>query len=142
MRNSFCADQVRDPLLLVARILMMLLFIVFGWQKLIGYGGTVAYFTQTGVPLPLLAAPVAVLMELGVGIAIALGLLTRPLAVLLGLYTIATAVIGHQFWEMSGSERVEAEINFLKNVSIMSGLFVLYLTGAGRFSLDRRLNLA
>jgi putative oxidoreductase len=42
---------------------------------------------------------------------------------------------------MSGAERVEAEINFLKNVSIMAGLFVLYLTGAGRFSLDEKLNL-
>jgi putative oxidoreductase len=80
-------------------------------------------------------------MELAVGIAIVLGLLTRPLAVLLGLYTLATALLGHPFWTMSGVEQVGAEINFFKNVSIMSGLFVLYLTGAGRFSLDEKLNL-
>ena len=119
----------------------MLLFVVFGWQKLTGYSGTIAYFAQSGVPLPSLAAPIAVIMELGVGIAIVLGLFTRPLAMLLGLYTLATAVLGHHFWTMSGAEQVEAEINFFKNVSIMAGLFVLYLTGAGRFSLDEKLNL-
>ncbi len=142
MRNTFGADQIKDPLLLISRLLMMILFVVFGWQKLIGYSGTVAYFAQTGVPLPSLAAPIAVIMELGVGMAIVLGLFTRPLAVLLGLYTLATAVIGHPFWTMSGAEQVGAEINFYKNVSIMAGLFVLYLTGAGRFSLDAKLNLA
>ena len=141
MRNAFGAEQVKDPLLLVSRILMMVLFIVFGWQKLTGYSGTITYLAQTGVPFPSLAAPIAVMMELGVGTAIALGLFTRPLAVLLGLYTIATAVLGHHFWTMSGTAQVDAEINFFKNVSIMSGLFVLYLTGAGRFSLDEKLHL-
>jgi len=141
MRNTFGAELIRDPLLLVSRILMMLLFVVFGWQKLTGYSGTIAYFAQSGVPLPSLAAPIAVIMELGVGIAIVLGLFTRPLAMLLGLYTLATAVLGHHFWTMSGAEQVEAEINFFKNVSIMAGLFVFYLTGAGRFSLDEKLNL-
>jgi putative oxidoreductase len=142
MRNTFGAEQIRDPLLLISRILMMILFVVFGWQKLTGYSGTIAYFTQSGVPLPSLAAPIAVIMELGVALAIVLGLFTRPLAILLGLYTLATAIVGHHFWTMSGAEQVDAEIHFLKNVSIMSGLFLLYLTGAGRFSLDEKLNLA
>jgi putative oxidoreductase len=141
MRNTFGAEQIKDPLLLISRILMMLLFIIFGWEKLIGYSGTVAYFGQAGVPLPSLATPIAVIMELGVGVAIILGFLTRPLAILLGLYTMATALLGHPFWTMSGAEQVGAEINFFKNVSIMSGLFVLYLTGAGRLSLDEKLNL-
>jgi putative oxidoreductase len=65
MRNTFGAEQNKDPLLLISRILMMLLFVVFGWQKLTGYSGTIAYFAQSGVPLPSLAAPIAVIMELG-----------------------------------------------------------------------------
>jgi putative oxidoreductase len=120
---------------------MMILFVVFGWQKLTGYSGTIAYFAQGGVPFPSLAAPIAVIMELGVALAIVLGLFTRPLAILLGLYTFATAILGHHFWTMSGAEQVDNEIHFLKNVSIMAGLFLLYLTGAGRFSLDEKLKL-
>ena len=68
----------------------MLLFVVFGWQKLTGYSGTIAYFGQSGVPLPSLAAPIAVIMELGVGIAIVLAIIEflwdgwRPHSAVLG----------------------------------------------------------
>lgn len=141
MYSALGVEKIKDPLILLARLLMVVLFVVFGWQKLTGYGGTIGYFTQAGVPLPSLAAPIAVIMELGVGIAIALGLLTRPLAILLALYTLATAIIGHHFWTMSGADQLEAEINFLKNLSIISGLFLLFITGPGRFSLDAMLGL-
>jgi putative oxidoreductase len=141
MDNISGVERVRDPLLLLARLLMVVLFVIFGWQKLVGYDGTIAYFTQIGLPLPTIAAAIAVIMELGVGIAIALGLFTRPLALLLALYTLATAVTGHHFWTMSGADQVEAEINFFKNLSIISGLLLLFLTGAGRFSLDGKLGL-
>lgn len=39
-------------------------------------------------------------------------------------------------------ERVEAEINFFKNVSIIAGLLLLYLTGSGRYSLDSKIKLS
>src|SRR5579872_3821021 len=102
---------LRDALLLIARVLMTVLFISFGWQKLTNYGETVSYFSQGGVPLPQLAAVIAVIMELGVGVALLLGGLTRPLALLLGLYTLATAFLGHHFWTMSGTSHLENEIN-------------------------------
>jgi putative oxidoreductase len=134
-------EAVRDPLLLVSRILMMVLFLVFGWQKLVAFGGTMAYFEHVGVPLPAIATLIAIVMELGVGIAIMLGLFTRPLAILLGVYTIVVAFIGHPFWTLSGADQINAEINFFKNVSILGGLLVLFITGAGRFSLDSKLHL-
>jgi putative oxidoreductase len=139
MRNSYGAETVSDAILLAARICLVLLFLIFGWQKLTGFGGTVAYFAHTGVPLPQIAAAVAVTMEFFVGVAIALGFLTRPLALLLALYTLATAIIGHHFWNMSGVAQFENEINFFKNVSIIGGLLLLYVTGAGRFSVDHKI---
>jgi putative oxidoreductase len=141
MYNALGVEKIKDPLILLARLLMVVLFVVFGWQKLTGYDGTIGYFTQAGVPLPSLAAPIAVIMELGVGIAIALGLFTRPLAILLALYTLGTAIVGHSFWTMSGPDQLEAEINFFKNLSIIAGLLLLFITGAGRFSLDAKLGL-
>ena len=141
MHTFLGVERIKDPLLLLSRLLMMLLFVIFGWQKLVGYGATMTEFARQGVPLPAIATPIAVIMELGVGVAIALGLFTRPLAVLLGLYTLASGIIGHPFWTLSGSGQVDAEINFFKNVSITAGLFVLYITGAGRYSLDSKLGL-
>ena len=142
MINSFGAESVRDGVILVSRILLMLLFVIFGWEKLTGFGGTVGYFSQIGLPAPALAAIIAVVMEFFVGVAIILGLLTRPLAVILAIYTLATGLVGHHYWTMSGMARMEAEINFFKNISIIGGLFLLYVTGAGRYSIDARRGLA
>ena len=141
MSKTFYAESARDILLLIARILMVLLFLIFGWGKLTNYGGTVAYFTQGDVPLPPLAAVIAIIAELGAGLAISLGIFTRPVAILLAIYTFATALLGHHFWAMSGADRVEAEINFFKNISIIGGLLLVYLTGAGRYSIDNKMNL-
>jgi putative oxidoreductase len=142
MTKTFGVDSVRDGVILLSRILLMLLFIIFGWEKLTGFTGTVGYFSQTGVPVPALAAVIAVVMEFFVGLAIVVGLFTRPLALILALYTLGTGIIGHHYWTMSGMARMEAEINFFKNISIIGGLFLLYLTGAGRYSIDARLGLA
>jgi putative oxidoreductase len=131
----------RDGIILLARILLMLLFVIFGWEKLVGFGHTEALFTQMGVPMPAAATIIAILFEVGVGISLLIGLLTRPLAILMGFYTIATALIGHPYWTLSGVAHFEAEIGFFKNVSIVGGLLLLYVTGAGRHSLDNRIKL-
>ena len=137
----FGADKVRDSAILLARILLSVLFLIFGWGKLTNFGGTMGYFEHGGVPAPALATIIAIVMEFFVGILIVLGVLTRPLALLLALYTLATALIGHPYWTMTGPAQFEAEINFYKNISIMGGLVLLYVTGAGRYALDPKLNL-
>lgn len=131
-------DNHRDTLLLLARILLMVLFVLFGFSKLTDYAGTTAYMAAEGLPLPALAAAVVIAMEFFVGLAIVLGFWTRPLALLLALYTLGTALIGHHYWTMAGAERMANMINFYKNLSIIGGLLLLCLTGPGRYSVDRR----
>lgn len=137
MRYALFENQ-RDALLLVARILLMLLFVLFGFSKLTDYAGTSAYMAAEGLPLPMLAAAVVIAMEFFVGVAIVLGFCTRPLALLLALYTLGTALIAHHYWTMAGAERMANMINFYKNLSIIGGLLLLCLTGPGRYSIDRR----
>lgn len=134
----YSLSRYNDVVLLIARLLMMLLFLIFGWQKLIAFGPSVDYMTAAGAPLPLLSAIIAVVMELGAGALIALGFYTRPLALLMALYTLGTALIAHHYWTMSGMEQYANMINFYKNISIIGGLLLLALTGPGKFSLDRR----
>ncbi|SDH23428.1 DoxX family protein [Paraburkholderia phenazinium] len=131
-------ENRKDELILVTRILLMALFVLFGWSKLTGFSGTVAYMTQTGAPMPEISAVIAVVMEFVVGIAIVVGLYTRPLAVLLALYTLGTAFIAHHYWTMSGMEQYVNMINFYKNVSIIGGLLLLSVTGPGKYSFDRK----
>ncbi|MDH1629391.1 DoxX family protein [Pseudomonas mosselii] len=137
MRYSLLDGQ-RDVILLLARILLMILFVLSGWSKLSGFEGTVGYMTSLGAPAPMLAAAVAVVMELLVGILLILGFYTRPLALLFALFVLGTALLGHPFWNMVEPERSANMTQFLKNLAIVGGLLLLTLTGAGRFSLDRR----
>ena len=139
---SWNAERISDEVILVARILLIALFVVFGWSKLTNYTGTVGYMTQTGLPMPFVATLVAIVVEFFVALAVAIGLWTRPLALLLALYTLATALVAHHFWTMEGASRYANSINFYKNISIVGGFVLLYVTGAGRYSLDARLGLA
>ncbi|MBD8879684.1 DoxX family protein [Rhodanobacter sp. 7MK24] len=131
-------ESRRNEVLLLARLLLMVLFVLFGWSKLTDFAGTTAYMASEGLPLPALAAVVVIAMEFVVGLAIMLGVCTRPLALLMALYTLGTALVGHHFWTMVGAERAANMINFYKNLSIVGGLLLLCLTGPGKYSLDRR----
>ena len=134
--NAFGSETSRDGVILAARILLVILFLIFGWQKITGFSNTVAYMQMTGAPVPSLSAVVAIIVELFIGLAVLLGILTRPFAVLLAGYSIVTAFIGHRYWTMTGMARFEAEINFFKNISIAGGFLLLYVTGPGRYSVD------
>jgi putative oxidoreductase len=92
---------------------------------------------QLEVPMPPTAAAVATFMELPVALAIAVGAFTRPAAVLMFFYTLGTALIGHRYWTMMGEDRVDSMDSFYKNLSIMGGFALLYVTGAGKYSIDR-----
>jgi putative oxidoreductase len=138
MRYTTLFEDRKNELLLVARILLMILFVMFGWSKLTDFSVTVAYMARVGAPVPTLAAIIAVVMEFAVGIAIVVGFYARPLAFALAIYTLGTAIIGHHYWNMTGMERYANLVNFYKNISIIGGLLLLTVTGPGKYSLDRK----
>ena len=135
MRYNLFARQSNE-IILVARILLMILFLLTGWAKLTGFAGTVSYMASLGAPVPEVAAAIAVLMEFFVGILLVLGFYTRPLAALMALFVLGTALLGHPFWSMEGAARMTNQINFLKNLAIIGGLLLLVVTGPGRYSVD------
>jgi len=128
----------RDAVLLISRVLLVVLFVLFGWAKITGFQGTVGLMVHEGAPAPELAAIIAIIMELFVGVLIVVGFYTRPLAVLLAIYTIAAGFIGHHFWTMTGADQMANMINFYKNISIAGGLLALAVAGPGRYSFDRQ----
>ena len=91
---------------------------------------------QLGVPMPALAAAVATFMELPVAFAVAVGAFARPSALLMFFYALGTALIGHRYSTITGADRVDGMDGFYKNLSIMGGFLLLYITGAGKYSID------
>ena len=125
--GSVMITGINDELILAARLLLATLFLIFGWRKLRDFSGTVSQMAQLGVPTPVLAAGVATFMELPVTFAVAVGAFTRPSALLLFLYTLGTALIGHRYWTMTGEDRVDSMDSFYKNLSIIGGFSLLYI---------------
>jgi putative oxidoreductase len=130
------AYSTNDGVILVARLLLAALYLIFGWRKLTDYSGTVSRMVQDGAPLPALSAVIAIFMELPVAFAVAVGAFTRPSAVLLALYTLGTALIAHRYWTVTGSHKVDSMEEFYKNLSIMGGYLLLFISGAGKYSID------
>ena len=135
-------NGINDELTLAARLLLATLFLIFGYRKLKDYSGTVSQMVQLGVPMPILAAAVATFMELPVAFAVAVGAFARPTALLMFFYTLGTALIGHRYWTVTGTDRVDSMDSFYKNLSIMGGFFLLYMTGAGKYSIDALWSIA
>jgi putative oxidoreductase len=133
---------INDELILAARLLLATLFLIFGWRKLRDFSGTVSQMVGLGVPVPVLATVVAIFMELPVAFAVAVGAFTRPSALLFVLYTLGTALIGHRYWTVKGADYVDSMDGFYKDLSIMGGFLLLYITGAGKYSIDVFCNIA
>jgi putative oxidoreductase len=129
-------NGINDEVILAARLFLATLFLIFGWRKLRDYSGTVRQMVQDRAPMPVLASVVAIFMELPVAFAVAVGVFTRPSALLLALYTLGTSLIEHRYWTTTGADQLASMEGFYKNLSIMGGFLLLYITGAGKYSID------
>jgi putative oxidoreductase len=135
-------NGITDEVILAARLLLATLFLIFGWRKLRDYSGTVSQMVHEGLPMPVLATAVSIFMELPVAFAVAVGAFTRRAAALMALYTLGTALIGHHYWTVKGADQVASMEGFYKDLSIIGGFLLLYITGAGKYSIDVLFSIA
>ena len=75
---SALCDAVKTYGPLVGRILLAILFVVSGFNKITGFEGTVGYIVSKGLPLAQLGAVIAIVVELGTGIPVSYTHLTLP----------------------------------------------------------------
>ncbi len=116
---------------LAGRLLLVTMFIMAGFNKISGYEGTQQYMQAMGVPGALL--PVVIALELGGGLAVAVGFGTRLVAFGLAGFTMLATLVFHS----NLADQVQM-LFFLKNLGIAGGFLLLFVHGAGPLSLDAK----
>jgi putative oxidoreductase len=126
-----------DLALLLGRIALSALFIPGGLRKLTDLGAFTASLQKRDVPFAEVLAPLGAGVEFLGGIAVLIGFQTRLAALLLILFTVIATVIAHRFWEFEGPARQMQQGQFFKNLAIVGGFLALWVSGAGRYALER-----
>ncbi|WP_207485697.1 DoxX family protein [Arenibaculum pallidiluteum] len=129
-------DRFANPVLsnavpALGRLLIAAIFLLSGASKVMDPATTIGYIAAVGLPLPEIAYILAVLAEVGGGIALVLGFQARLVALALAGFSIVTALVFH-----SALGELDQFIHFFKNIAMAGGLLQIVAFGAGRFSVD------
>ena len=137
MNHTAVAPGSRPLVLLVGRILIAAIFLNAGVRKLMGFAGTVGYFTKLGFPAPELFAVLAIVIEVGGSILLIVGWKTRWVAWLLALFVLIAALAAHRFWQFDAAQYANQMNHFMKNLAIIGGLLFVATFGPGSASVDK-----
>ena len=118
-------------LITIGRVLMSVIFIQAGINKMFGYAGAQGYMEAAGVPGALL--PLVILLEAGGGLALLLGFFTRWLALAFAGFCVLAALLFH----LHPDDQMQM-ISFMKNITIAGGFLILAGAGPGALAVDNR----
>ena len=127
-----CLDKY-GPLL--GRILLTVIFIIAGIQKIADFSGTAAFMASKGLPMANILLVPTIILELGGGLMILVGWQARWAAAALFFFVIVVTVIFHPIW--SDQELLQNYRDFIKNISILGGLMYVMVHGSGPLSLGK-----
>jgi putative oxidoreductase len=115
--------------LLIGRLALSLIFILSGFGKLQAYTATTQSLIAHGLPGGLL--PLVIFAELGGGLAVLTGFLTRWAALGLFAFCLLTAFFFHN----EPADHAQW-LDFMKDIAIAGGFLVLAVHGPGTIALD------
>ena len=131
MQNRTDSNRI-DLALLVLRVVVGVVFLAHGSQKLFvfGFGGVTHAFAGMGVPAPALTGPLTALVEFFGGLALITGLLTRIAGLGITLTMLGAISFVHLSQGFFAPKGIELPL------TLLGGAITLAIAGAGRFSLD------
>jgi putative oxidoreductase len=125
-----------DWLAPIGRALLATIFVISGYNKLMGFTETAATIAAKGLPVAPVFTFLTIAIELGGGVLLLVGWKARWTALAMALFLVPATLLFHRYWSFEGSARATQKINFLKNLAIMGGLLMVSAQGPGRASID------
>jgi len=117
----------------LGRIFLSTIFLIEGINKIFNYESTIEYMENFSVP-EYLAIP-AIIVEILFPLLLVVGYHTKISALVLAMFTLATALIFHT--DFTNQMQLTS---FLKNFAIAGGFLIIFVNGAGKYSIDHKLN--
>jgi putative oxidoreductase len=125
-------SALQDAGLLAGRLLLVFIFLHEGFGIMGNYAAAAGYMQKSGVPSLLLPAVIA--LQLGGGLLIVAGIMTRVAALSFAAFCVLTAILFH--WQLADRNQV---LHLQKDLAIAGGFLVLACCGPGDWSLSRYL---
>jgi putative oxidoreductase len=129
------ATRAADPILLVGRVLLAVLFLMTVWSG----GPSADYLKSLGYPLPSAMSTLAHVVEWVIVVSLLFGVGTRYGALLAIAFVVIAFATAHRYWEFPQAAQTIQYTLLSKDLAITGGLLLLFVTGAGRLSVDERL---
>jgi putative oxidoreductase len=114
------------------RVMVGVVLMAHGLQKVLMFGvsGTAGFMAHAGIPLPMVSAVLSIGAETVGGLALILGLFTRPAAAILAFNMGVAVFVVH----LKGGFFLPAGFEYA--LTLLVANVALALTGAGAFALD------
>ncbi|MDF0698268.1 DoxX family protein [Rhizobium sp. MC63] len=132
MESASSRLRPADLILLLGRLLLSLIFLHEGLSLAADLAATVDAFEKLGLSAPIAFA--TIVLQVGAGLCVATGFLSRLGALALALFCLATAVLFHTNFASQNEL-----LHFEKDLAIAGGMFVLVAAGAGSISISHLL---
>ncbi len=123
---------------LLGRILLSLVFLLSGINKIGGFTETAGWMAAKGLPAAEVLLALSIVIEVGAAIMIMIGWKARLGALALLLWMIPVTFIFHNFWGVSAGQQQLQLIMFMKNLAMMGGMLLIMANGPGPLSVERR----
>ena len=124
-------------LILLARILLSAMFLSSGYSALSDVAVTAGYFAGLGLGSAALLAWAVGIFELAAGVLLVVGFQTRPVAILLAVFSVVASFLGH--YGQGGDDAMAAFMHsqaLMKDIAVAGGMIALAIAGPGRLSID------
>lgn len=131
-------NTATNALALIGRILLALMFVLAGLDKIGGFAGTAAYIASKGLPVPQVLAAATIAVEVLGGLMLVIGWKARWAALALAGFTLLASVIFHNYWAMPADQQMVNQLMFMKNLAVAGGMLMITAFGPGAWSVDRR----